>query len=133
MKTSITSQTEVQAEFTVALEDKELREIKAHVFDDLRGRVKASGFRPGKAPDAIVERELGSSMVQGEFVEHGVQHTYSQAVKDEHLAVVSSPNVTLTKFVPYTELEYKVTVELMPKVKLADYKKLTFGISSTVT
>jgi trigger factor len=36
---------------------------------------------------------------------------------------VAPPKVSLEKFVPYTELEYKVTVELMPKVKLADYTK----------
>jgi trigger factor len=124
MKTTITSRTEVKAEFNVVLDQPELDEVKAHVFNDLRGRVKAAGFRPGKAPDMIVERELGSSVVQSEFIEHAVQHTYPEAIRQEALQTVSSPQISLTKFVPYSELEYKVSVELIPKVKLADYTKL---------
>ncbi|HUD10940.1 MAG TPA: trigger factor [Candidatus Saccharimonadia bacterium] len=124
METKITSQTETEVQFTVTVGEKELAPIKTEVFNDMRRRVKAAGFRPGKAPDMIVERELGSSTVQGEFIEHAIQHTYVDSIKEQKLAVVGSPNVSLEKFVPYTELQYKVTVELMPKVKLGDYKSL---------
>jgi trigger factor len=123
METKITSQTETEVQFTVSLDEKGLAPIKAEVFNDLRRRVKAAGFRPGKAPDMIVERELGSSSVQSEFIEHAISHSYADSVKELKLAVVSSPNVSLEKFVPYTELTYKATVELMPKVTLADYEK----------
>jgi trigger factor len=123
METKIISQTETEVQFSVTLDEKGLAPIKAEVFDDLRRRVKAAGFRPGKAPDMIVERELGSSTVQSEFIDHAIQHSYSDGVKELKLAVVSSPNVSLEKFVPYTELAYKATVELMPKVTLADYEK----------
>jgi trigger factor len=124
METKITSRTDTTAEFTITMQEAELREVKAHVFDDLRKQVKAAGFRPGKAPDMIVERELGAGVVQSEFIEHAVQHSYPEAIKKEGLQTVASPQVSLLKFVPYTELEYKVVVELLPKVKLADYKKI---------
>lgn len=124
METKIISQSEGEAQFTVTLSERELSKIKQEVFDHLRKSVKAAGFRPGKAPDMIVERELGSSAVQNDVIDHALQHTYSDAVKELKLQVVSSPKISLEKFVPYTELEYKVTAELLPKVKLADYKKL---------
>jgi trigger factor len=123
METKITSQTDTQATFTVTLDESQLKPIKAEVFDELRKRVKAAGFRPGKAPDMIVERELGSQTVQGEFIDHALQHSYVHAIKELGLTAISSPQVSLDKFVPYTLLEYKVTIELMPKVKLADYTK----------
>jgi trigger factor len=123
MDAKITSQSETQAKFAVSLNESELQHIKVEVFNELRGRVKASGFRPGKAPDMIVERELGSAAVQSEFIEHAIQHAYAQAVRELKLSVVGQPQVSLDKFVPYTQLEYKVTVELMPKVKLAAYQK----------
>ncbi len=121
METKITSQTETEAQFTVTLNETELKTAVKHVFDELRPRVKAAGFRPGKAPDHIVERELGSSYVQSEVMEHAVQESYAKAVREQKLAVVAPPQVSLEKFVPYTQLEYKATVELMPKVKLASY------------
>ncbi|HSX01817.1 MAG TPA: trigger factor [Candidatus Saccharimonadia bacterium] len=123
METNITSQTETEAKFTVTLNEAELKSVVAHVFDELRPKVKASGFRPGKAPDKIVERELGSSYVQNEVMEHAVQQSYGKAVQELKLPVVAPPQVSLEKFVPYTELEYKATVELMPKVKLAKYQE----------
>ncbi len=124
METNITSRTDAEVQFTVTLSEAELSHIKAEVFNNLRLRVKAAGFRPGKAPDMIVERELGSNAVQGEFVEHALQHSYADAIRKHSLPVVSSPQISIERFVPYTELQYKVTVELMPKVKLGDYKKI---------
>src|SRR6266403_6274446 len=107
METKITSQTETEVQFTVTLNEAEMKHIKAEVFDHLRRQVKAAGFRPGHAPDMIVEREMGSNAVQSEFLEHAVQHSYSDAVKEQKFPVVAPPKVTVEKFVPYTELEYK--------------------------
>jgi trigger factor len=122
METKLTSQTETQAEFNVVATAEQLAHAKSHVFDELRPRVKAAGFRPGKAPDMIVERELGSQHVQSEVLEHAVQDTYSEAVRELKLPVVAQPEVTLEKFVPYTALEYKAKVDLMPTVKLPKYQ-----------
>lgn len=122
METKITSQTDTKAEFTVTLGEAELKHAVEHVFDELRPRVKAAGFRPGKAPDKIVERELGSATVQSEVIEHAVRESYAKAVQEQKLAVVAPPEVSVEKFVPYTELEYKASVDLMPKVKLPKYQ-----------
>jgi trigger factor len=124
MEPKITQTTDTEVHFTVHLDEKELGPIKSEVLEHLRGRVKAAGFRPGKAPDMIVERELGSATVHNDVIDHAIQHTYADAVKKLGVQVVASPKVSLEKFVPYTELEYKVVAELMPKVKLADYTKL---------
>ena len=122
METKLTNRTDTTAEFTVSLNEAELKTTVAHVFDDLRPRVKASGFRPGKAPNTIVERELGSATIQSEVIDHAIQSSYSKALRELDLPIVAQPEVTLEKFVPFTELSYKATVELMPKVTLPDYK-----------
>ena len=122
METKIISTTETEAQFSVIVSAEQLAHAKKSVYDELRPRVKASGFRPGKAPDMIVEREMGSAYVQSEVMEHAVQDSYSDAIQEHKLPVVAQPEVSLEKFVPYTELEYKVKVELMPAVKLPDYK-----------
>src|SRR4051812_629029 len=109
METNIITRTESEVQFSVILNEEYLKPIKTEVLDRLRGRVKAAGFRPGKAPDAIVERELGADTVQGEVIDHALQHAYPDAVKQHALQIVSSPKVALEKFVPYTELQFKVT------------------------
>ncbi|HVQ44678.1 MAG TPA: trigger factor [Candidatus Saccharimonadia bacterium] len=124
METKLITRTDTEIQFTVVLDEAYLKPIKAEMFDHLRGRVKAAGFRPGKAPDMIVERELGSGTVHSEIIDHAIQHSYPDAIKEHAVQTVSGPKVSLEKFVPYTELVYKVTVELLPKVKLPDFKKL---------
>jgi trigger factor len=124
MSATITKQTDTEVTLTITVTPAEMAPLVTHTFDNLRPKVKAAGFRPGKAPDAIVERELGPGAVQQEVLDEVLQHTYADAVRDHNLPVIAPPSVQLTKFVPYTELEYTATVEIMPAVKLPDYKKL---------
>lgn len=124
MKTSITKNTATNTTFVVALDQDHLERIKKDTVDKLRGRVRVSGFRPGKAPDHIVERELGSETIQSEVLEAAVNDSYPQAVKEHSLAVIAPPEVSVSKFVPFTELEYTATVDIMPEITLADYKKM---------
>ncbi|GAC1371193.1 MAG: trigger factor [Candidatus Saccharimonadales bacterium] len=124
METKIITRTDEEVTFTITVSEAELAKIKTEVFNHLRGNVKAAGFRPGKAPDMIVERELGPNAVQSEVIDHALQHSYPDAVKELKLQIVSSPKISIDKFVPYTQLEYSVTAELLPKVKLADYTKM---------
>ena len=77
---NFTKRSDNQAEFTVTVPAERLELIRKHVFDDLRPRAKAPGFRPGKAPDHLVERSLGSSLVQSEVVDHALQQTYAEAL-----------------------------------------------------
>jgi len=124
MNSVIKKQTDSEAIFTVTLDEAALAQYVTTTYERLRKNLKVAGFRPGKAPNSIVDRELGSGAVQGEILEAATSHSYAHAVRDHQLPVVTQPEVKLTKFVPYTELEYEATVELLPPIKLADYKKL---------
>jgi trigger factor len=124
MKSELTRRTDSSASLKVVLDKAALEPVRQQVFDKLRGRVKAAGFRPGKAPDHIIERELGDHTIHHEVIEAAVMRGYAQAVREHSLPVIAQPNVKLSKFVPYSELEFTAEVELLPPVKLPDYKTL---------
>jgi trigger factor len=124
MKTAITKTTATDTTFTVTLDQAHLGPIKTATINKLRPKVKVAGFRPGKAPDHIVERELGDATVQSEVIDAAIGDSYANAVVEHGLAVIAPPSVSVTKFVPFTELEYTATVDIMPEVKLVDYKKI---------
>ena len=124
MKSIITSTTETSKTLTVTLEEKDMAKTVKHTMDHMRSKVKAAGFRPGKAPDHIVERELGAQTVQAEVIDAALGATYPQALIENDINPIGSPQVEVSKFVPYTELEYALTVEVLAPIKLADYKKL---------
>lgn len=124
MKSIITSTTDTSKTLTVTLDEKDMAETVKHTMDHLRARVKAQGFRPGKAPDHIVERELGTQVVQAEVIDAALGATYPKVLVENEINPVGSPQVEVKKFVAYNELEYVLTVEVLAPIKLADYKKL---------
>ena len=126
MPSEIKSKTETEVTLAIKVTPEVLEHAREHAFNHLRGHVKASGFRPGKAPDHIVERELGSDTVQSEALEHATRDSYSEAVQEHDIAPIGPPQISLSKFVPYTEMEYTAKVEIMPQVQLPDWKKLKF-------
>jgi trigger factor len=124
MIAEVTKRTDTHVTFSIKVTQAELEHARDHAYDKYRPQVKAAGFRPGKAPDNIVAREAGEGAIQNEALEHALSHSYSDAVMQEKLAVIAQPDVQVKKFVPYSELEYEATVEVVPPVKLPDYKKI---------
>lgn len=125
MKSTITTSTDTTKTINVVLDEKDMAQTVKHTLDHLREKVKAAGFRPGKAPDHIVERELGAQAVQAEVIDAVLSATYAKVLVENDINPIGSPQVEVSKFVPYTELEYSLVVEVLAPVKLTDYKKLT--------
>jgi trigger factor len=124
MKAEIIKRTDTRAKLKISADEAELTHAKAHVYEHWRPRVKTAGSRRGKAPDHIVGREVGDQTMQSETLEYALIHTYSQAVSEHKLAVLAQPEIQVKKFVPYSELEYEATVDLVPPIKLPDYTKI---------
>lgn len=108
---------------TITVDEQFIAPYKQAVLKRLKANLKVAGFRPGKAPDKIAEREIGEAKVQAEVLEEVIMHAYSKAVREEKIETIASPQINLKKFVPYSELEFEAIVPVMPEIKL-DYKKL---------
>lgn len=122
VKRTDTSDTEVV--LTVVPTDKELVAMKQHVLGHFRGRVKVPGFREGKAPLDLIEKNVDDSILQSEFLEEAINEFYVQTIRQENLRPVANPEVSITKFVPYVTLEFEAKVEIIGTVTLPDYKKI---------
>lgn len=122
VKRTNTSDTEIT--LTVIASDKELSNMKQHVLGHFRGRVKIPGFREGKAPLELVEKNVNSASLQSEFLEEAINEFYVQTVRQEKLRPVSNPQVNVTKFVPFTTLEFEAKVSVIGDVKIPDYTKI---------
>ena len=85
MKSIITSTTDTKKVLTVTLDEKDMAETVKHTLDHLRKNIKAAGFRPGKAPDHIVERELGVQVVQAEVIDAALGATYPKVLVENEI------------------------------------------------
>lgn len=110
---------------TISGESQELAKIKEHVVKEFASKQKnVPGFRQGKAPLALVEKQIDPNILQAEFIEHAVNDLYGKAISQETLRVVGQPKIELTKFVPYETVEFTAVTEVIGKIKLGAYKNL---------
>jgi trigger factor len=101
-----------------------LKTAKAQAVQTLAGNVKVQGFRSGKVPTSIVEKNLDPTLLQSEFLDRAVNAMYNDALQQEDLHPVARPEVSIKKFVPYDTVEAEFNVEVVGEIKLGDYKKM---------
>jgi trigger factor len=124
MQVKKNSVSDTKATVTVHATDKELIPIKEHVLGHFQGRVKIPGFRSGKVPTELLEKHVDPQALQSEFIEEAVQQLYIAAINELKLRPVAQPEASLKKLVPYTELEFEATVEIIGDISLPDYTKI---------
>ena len=100
-------------EFEEAIQKAYLRE---------KGKIQISGFRKGKAPRKLIEREYGEEV----FFESAVNILYpaqvDNAVKESGLVIVTRPEVEVTDVSKADGVKIKATVITKPEVEVKDYK-----------
>src|SRR5215470_3811707 len=74
---------------------------KQHVLKHLAQKMKLPGFRPGKAPLTMVEKNADSAVLQTEFLDEILNQLYGKAIDQEKLRPVAQPKISLQKFVPF--------------------------------
>jgi trigger factor len=115
---------DTQAQLTITANQTDLEPIKQHVLKHLQQRVKVAGFREGKVPLALVEKNADQNVFQTEFLEEAVNHLYKTVSKELRLRPVAQPEVSIKKFVPFSELEFELKVEIIGELTMPDYKQL---------
>ncbi len=115
------SDTKVQ--LTIAADDKQLELAKQQTLKAAAKDIRLPGFRKGKVPMALVEKNANPNLLQQDFMERVMNAAYGAALDQEKLRPVAQPQVTVKKFVPYTTLEIEAEVDVIGNIKLVDYKK----------
>lgn len=110
-------------QLTITAGSDELAPAKQVVLTELAKEVKLAGFRKGHAPAAMVEKVVDQQLLQNKVIDHVVNELYTAGLEQEKLRPVAQPEVSLTKFVPFTTLEMTANVEVVGDIKLPDYKK----------
>lgn len=99
-----------------------LQKAKKEALQQLASNIRLAGFRPGKAPLSLVEKQADPKTLQSEFLDRALNYIYAAAVDDQKLRPVAQPQVSIKKFVPYDTLEIETEVEVVGDIKLTNYK-----------
>ena len=92
--------------------------------------VNVDGFRRGKAPRAVVERQVGTERIKHEAMDALMPKAIAEAVKENNLDVITQPYITKFDFTVGQDLTAEVKVETRPEVVLGEYKDLQVEVES---
>lgn len=90
--------------------------------------INVDGFRKGKAPRQVVERQVGEERIKQEALEGIMPKVIGQVIQENNLDVITQPYITSYDFKKGEDLSVVVSVETRPDVKLGDYKNLTVEV-----
>ncbi len=108
----------------LAVRDEEEKTAKKYAAS-----VRLPGFRPGKAPAAMVRKRFKDAIRQ-QVIETLVQEAFKEVMEREKLDVAAQPHVHDVKFEDNKPLTFELHLEVKPKIELARTRGFTVARAS---
>lgn len=124
MKSSVETLEPTKVKLTVEVPFDELKPHLDEVYKDLSSQVNVPGFRRGHVPARIIDQRIGRGYVIEQAVNQHLGEYYSQAMHDNELIPLASPEVDVTGLpavegTPGGDLVFTATVEVLPELEIA--------------
>lgn len=132
MQTKVDKLKQSKVKLIVTFEPGEMIKYFDHAYHHLAPSVTLQGFRPGKAPRALVESNLGVTRILSHALDDAVNESYQKALVQEKLSPISAPAIKINQYPSYGEtveeakngFEYEAEFTVLPEIILGDYSKL---------
>ena len=111
-----------EVKLTFNIEAEKFEEAMKKVYAKTAKYFNIPGFRKGKAPMQLVERQYGSAIFYEDAFNELVPDLYDEAIKENKVEAVSRPNIDIVQMEKGKELIFTATVETKPEVELGKYK-----------
>jgi trigger factor len=108
-------------EMEITITAKDIDKAVDNRLKEVGKNIRMPGFRPGKVPLDILKKRYGRT-VMGEVLEQTVNESSAKALKDKDLQPALQPKIEVKSFDEGKDLTYTMTVEVLPKMKIADFK-----------
>jgi len=124
MKTTIKNISETKVEITIVLDAEELAIAGQVATTKLARDVKVPGFRKGKTPVSVAAKNIDPNALQEQTMDNAISKAVAAAFLDSKIQALDRPAVAVKKYVPGEMMEFTAEAEILPIIKLGDYKKL---------
>jgi len=123
MKMEMTELGPMKRALKIEVPAEEVAQRFTQAYKELNRQVHVPGFRPGKAPMALLEKRYAKA-VEEDVVRALVPDFYDRAVRQAGISpvVVEIPPLERVKIKRDSPFTFTATVEIKPKIELRDYK-----------
>lgn len=124
MKITTKNLSDTKVEINVTLDQKDLIAAQEKAIARLATEVKIPGFRKGKVPAEVAAKHIPDNDLNSTTLDIAVRTSVPAAFNEAGKNPLVIPQVEVTKYVPGETAEYKATADILPEIKLGDYKNL---------
>jgi trigger factor len=123
MKLEVTELGPSKRALKIEVPEDEVNRQFAQAYTELNRQVRIPGFRPGKAPMALLEKRYAKA-IEEDLVRKLIPDYYDKAVRQAGIVpvLVEVPPLERVKIKKNTPFSFTATVEIKPKIDLRDYK-----------
>lgn len=125
MKRTVENVSDTKVKLTITLDQTELEAAEHVAISKLAKKVKVPGFREGKAPASVAVKHIDPMALSQQSLEDALSKAVAEAFLGENLQALQRPEVDIKSFEPGKTLEFTAEAEVLPAIKLGDYKKLS--------
>jgi len=108
-----------EAKLTVVVEPENFEGAKRRAARQLSKKYKIPGFRPGKAPFAVVQKHLGEGAITEQAIGNLIDEIYPKAIEEADLKPYGPGS--LEEMSSMDPLTFEFLVPLVPEVELSEY------------
>jgi len=132
LKTSIKNVSDTKVLITITLDAENLAIAEQVATTKLARDVKVPGFRKGKIPASVAAKNIDPRTLQEQTIDNAISKSVAEAFLDNKIQALDRPVVEVKKFVPGEMLEFTAETEILPKIKLGNYKRLKATIEKVI-
>ena len=130
MNVQLNSVSDTRKSLVVTLDPSEVEAEHKAVVGEYIQHANIPGFRPGKAPAAMVAKRFGKQIAE-QFKQQVIARAYRGGLEDKKLEVLNVVDVKEGAIEPGKEAAITVTVDVRPDFTLPEYKGLPTEVAST--
>ncbi len=128
MKSAVETLSPTRAKLTVEVPFEELKPSLDAAYKKIAQQINIPGFRKGKVPPMVIDRQVGRSAVLDEAVNDVLPQKYFAALEENSLTPLAQPDIEVTKFEDNETLEFTAEVDIRPEIDVPDYDGLEASV-----
>ncbi|HWI42697.1 MAG TPA: trigger factor [Nocardioides sp.] len=128
MKSAVETLSPTRAKLTIEVPFEELKPSLDAAYQKIAKQINVPGFRRGKVPPQVIDRQVGRGVVLDEAVNEVLPKAYIEALQENNLTPLAQPEIDVTKFEDNDALEFTAEVDVKPEIDLPSYDGLEASV-----
>jgi trigger factor len=114
-----------RAKLTVEVPFEELKPSLDKAYKTIAQQINVPGFRRGKVPPMVIDRQVGRGAVLQEAINEVVPQKYVEALQSHDLQPLAQPEVEVTRIDDNEAIEFTAEVDVRPEITVPDWHGLS--------